>query len=91
MESFNRCLRLYATFDKRWTVDFTNQFTQQRVRTLHFSDPEKVRDIALRGKHLQIYRSPDCPLFISAIQKVDDARTLPMHRDDRFAPIAPSE
>jgi DNA invertase Pin-like site-specific DNA recombinase len=40
------------TFDKRWTVDFTNQFTQQRVRTLHFTDPEKVRDIAQRGKAL---------------------------------------
>jgi hypothetical protein len=40
------------TFDKRWTCDFTNQFTQKRARTLHFTDPEKVRDIAQRGKAL---------------------------------------
>ena len=39
-------------FDKRWTCDFTNQFTRQCVRTLHFTDPEKVRDIAQRGKAL---------------------------------------
>jgi hypothetical protein len=29
------------TFDKRWTCDFTNQFTQQRVRTLRFTDAER--------------------------------------------------
>lgn len=40
------------TFDKRWACDFTNQFTQKRVRTLHFTDPEKVRDIAQREKAL---------------------------------------
>ena len=39
-------------FDKRRTCQFTNQFTQQCVRTLHFTDPEKVRDIAQRGKAL---------------------------------------
>jgi hypothetical protein len=37
---------------KRWTCEFTNQFTQQLVRTQRFSDPEKVRDIAQRGKAL---------------------------------------
>jgi hypothetical protein len=40
------------TFGKQWTCDFTNQFTQQRVRTLHFTDPEKVRELAQRGKAL---------------------------------------
>ena len=40
------------TFDKRWTCDFTNQFTQQRVRTLRFTDAEKIRELAQRGKAL---------------------------------------
>ena len=40
------------TFDKRWTCDFTNQFTQQRVRTLRFADAEKIRELAQRGKAL---------------------------------------
>jgi hypothetical protein len=40
------------TFDKRWTCDFTNQLTRQYVRTLHFTDPEKVREMAQRGKAL---------------------------------------
>jgi hypothetical protein len=42
------------TFDKRWTCDFTNQFTQQRVRTLRFTDAEKIRDADLLylGKRL---------------------------------------
>jgi hypothetical protein len=40
------------TFDKRWTVDFTNQFTQKRLRRMHFTDPEKVRYIAQRGRAL---------------------------------------
>ena len=37
------------TFDKRWTCDFTNQFTQQRIRTLRFTDAEKIRELAQRG------------------------------------------
>ena len=40
------------TFDKRWTCDFVNQFTQQRVRTLRFTDAEKIRELAQRGKAL---------------------------------------
>jgi hypothetical protein len=40
------------TFDKRWTCDFTNQFTRQCVRRLHFSDAEKIRELAQRGKAL---------------------------------------
>jgi hypothetical protein len=40
------------TFDKRWTCDFTNKFTQRRVRTLHFTDAEKIRELAQRGKAL---------------------------------------
>jgi hypothetical protein len=40
------------TFGQRWTCDFTNQFTRQCVRTLHFTDPEKVRELAQRGKAL---------------------------------------
>ncbi len=40
------------TFDKRWICDFTNQFTRQRVRTLHFTDAEKIREPAHRGKGL---------------------------------------
>jgi hypothetical protein len=51
------------TFDKRWTVVFTNQFTPQRVRTLHFSDPEKVRDIAQRGKALTDLSVAGLPSF----------------------------
>ena len=45
------------TFDERWTCDFTNQFTQQRVRTLHFTDAEKIRELRSAGKHLQICRA----------------------------------
>jgi hypothetical protein len=45
------------TFDKRWTCDFVNQFTQRRVRTLRFTDAEKIRELAQRGKHLQICRA----------------------------------
>jgi hypothetical protein len=40
------------TFDKRWTCDFTNQFTRRCVRTLPYSDAEKIRELAQRGKAL---------------------------------------